>query len=163
MLIVSNTSPLSNLAVIGEISLLQQIYPRILIPPIVYTELMCLPEIQTPIVTLIATGWLEVQTPENLQLVQSLERTLDPGESAAIALASERNADRLLIDERLGRRTATQYGLKIRGILGILVKAKEEGLISAAKPLLDRLVNEAGFRVGQALYIRTLQESGEVN
>lgn len=96
-----------------------------------------------------------------LAFIQSLEQTLDPGESAAIALASERNADRLLIDERLGRRIATQYGLKIRGILGILVNAKEEGLIPAAKPLLDRLVNEAGFRVSQALYIRTLQESGE--
>ena len=161
MLIVSNTSPLSNLAVIGEISLLQQIYPKILISPIVHTELISLPEIQPTIATLVITGWLEIRTPKNLQLIQSLEQTLDPGEAAAIALASELNADRLLIDERLGRRTATQYELKIRGILGILVKAKEEGLIPATKPLLDRLVNEAGFRVSQALYIRTLQESGE--
>ena len=122
---------------------------------------MSLPEIQPTIATLVITGWLEIQTPKNLQLIQSLEQTLDPGEAAAISLASELNADRLLIDERLGRRIATQYGLKVRGILGILVNAKEEGLIPAAKPLLDRLVNEAGFRVSQALYIRTLQESGE--
>ena len=161
MLIVSNTSPLGNLAVIGEISLLQQIYPKMLIPSIVHIELMSLPEIQPTIATLVITGWLEIQTPKNLQLIQSLEQTLDPGEAAAISLASELNADRLLIDERLGRRIATQYGLKVRGILGILVNAKEEGLIPAAKPLLDRLVNEAGFRVSQALYIRTLQESGE--
>jgi len=51
--IVSNTSPLSNLAVIGEIQLLQQIYSKILIPPIVHTELMRLPEIQPAISTLI--------------------------------------------------------------------------------------------------------------
>jgi uncharacterized protein len=161
MLIVSNTSPLSNLAVIGEIILLQKIYPKILIPPIVHTELVRLPKNQPVIATLIKTGWLEIQTPNNIQLIQSLEQTLDPGESAAIALAIELNADRLLIDERLGRNVATQYGLNIRGILGILVNAKEQELIPAAKPILDRLIHEAGFRVSQSLYTRVLQESGE--
>jgi uncharacterized protein len=161
MLIVSNTSPLSNLAVIGEITLLQKIYPKILIPPIVYIELVRLPKNQLSITTLIETGWLEIQTPKNIQLIQSLEQNLDPGESAAIALAIELNADRLLIDERLGRNVATQYGLNIRGILGILVNAKEQGIIPAAKPILDRLIHEAGFRVSQALYTRILQESGE--
>lgn len=46
MQIVSNTSPLSNLAVIDEIRLLQQVYPKILIPSIVHTELICFPKIQ---------------------------------------------------------------------------------------------------------------------
>ena len=162
MRIVSNTSPLSNLAVIGEISLLQQIYPKILIPPIVHTELIRLPEIQPTISALINTGWLEVQVPQNLQLLQTLNQTLDPGEAAAISLAIELDADRLLIDERLGRSMALQYNLKIRGILGILVNAKNQGLIPSAKPLLDRLIHEAGFRVSPALYDRTLQESGEL-
>jgi uncharacterized protein len=159
--IVSNTSPLSNLAVIGEIQLLQQIYSKILIPPIVHTELMRLPEIQPAISTLINVGWLEIQLPNNLQLLQTLNQTLDPGEAAAISLSIELNADRLLIDERIGRTIAVQYGLKIRGLLGILVNAKNQGLIPAAKPLLDRLISEAGFRVSQTLYSRTLQESGE--
>jgi uncharacterized protein len=161
MLIVSNTSPLSNLAVIDEISLLQKIYPKILIPPIVHTELVRLRKNQPAIAMLIQTGWIEIQTPKNIQLIQSLEQTLDPGESAAISLAVELNADRLLIDERLGRNIAIQYGLKIRGILGILVNAKEQELIPAAKPILDRLIHEAGFRVSQALYTRVLHESGE--
>ncbi|NEQ66202.1 MAG: DUF3368 domain-containing protein [Symploca sp. SIO2D2] len=162
MLIVSNTSPLSNLAVIGEINLLQQIYPKILIPPIVHTELINFPEIQPTITTLINLGWLELQAPKNLQLVQTFAQTLDSGEAAAISLALEINADRLLIDERLGRKIALQYGLKIRGILGILVNAKNQGLIPAVKPLLDRLIGEAGFRVSQVLYVRTLQESNEI-
>lgn len=161
MLIVSNTSPLSNLTVIGELSLLQQIYPKILIPPIVHTELMRFPEIQSTISTLTNTGLVIIQMPQNPQLVQTLNQTLDPGEAAAIALAVELNADRLLIDENLGRSIAIQYGLKIRGILGILVNAKNQGLIPAVKPLLDRLISEAGFRVSQALYDRALQESGE--
>ncbi len=114
MLIVSNTSPLSNLAVIGKISLLQQIYAKILIPPTVHDELMCLPEIQPIITSSVTAGWLEIQTPSNDQLVQTLQRSLDAGESEAIALALELNADRLLIDERLGRTIAVHYGLSIR-------------------------------------------------
>ncbi|NJL49934.1 MAG: DUF3368 domain-containing protein [Leptolyngbyaceae cyanobacterium SM2_5_2] len=119
-------------------------------------------EIRPAIAALLTTGWLEVKAAQDLQLVWALEQTLDPGESAAIALATELKADRLLIDERLGRRVAMQRGLKVRGILGIIVNAKNQGLLPAAKPLLDRLINEAGFRVSQVLYERTLQESGEL-
>ncbi|NJL40881.1 MAG: DUF3368 domain-containing protein [Leptolyngbyaceae cyanobacterium SM1_4_3] len=161
MRVVSNTSPLSNLAVIGEISLLQKIYPTILIPPIVHTELVRFPEIRATISTLINTGWLEIQTPKNFQLIQTLGQVLDPGEASAISLAIELNADRLLIDERLSRSIALQHGLKIRGIVGILVNAKNQRLIPAAKPLLDRLIAEAGFRISQTLYDHTLQESEE--
>lgn len=162
MTIVSNTSPLSNLAVIGELDLLQQIYPRILVPPVVRSELMQFSQIRPAIAIVLATGWLEVQTAQDLQLIWELEQTLDPGEAAAIALATELKADRLLIDERLGRRIAMQRGLKVRGILGIIVNAKNEGLLPAAKPLLDRLIHEAGFRMSQALYEHILQEAGEL-
>jgi uncharacterized protein len=161
MLIVSNTSPLSNLAVIGELSLLQTIYPALLIPPMVQTELMRLPEIQPIIAASLKSGWLQVQSPNNLQLLQTLNQTLDPGETEAIALTLEINADRLLIDEQLGRSVALQSGIKIRGILGILVNAKSQGLIPAVKPILDRLIQQAGFRVSRTLYDRTLQETGE--
>lgn len=108
-----------------------------------------------------AIGWLEVQTPQNTQIVQTLNQLLDPGEASAIALAVDISADRLLIDERLGRSIDSQYNIKIRGILGILVNAKCRGLIHAIKLLLDRLTGEAGFRVSQTLYDRILQESGE--
>lgn len=161
MLIVSNTSPLSNLAIIGELSLLQSVYPKILIPSIVEAELMRLPEIQPIISNQIASGWLEVQVPTDLQLLQALSQSLDPGEAAAIALAIDLNADRLLIDEKLGRRIASEYGLKIRGIVGVLVNAKTEGLVPAVQPILDRLIEQAGFRISQSLYDRILQESGE--
>ena len=65
------------------------------------------------------------------------------------------------MDERLGRNVATSYGPKLRGLLGIIINAKQQGLISVLKPILDRLINQAGFRVSPALYDRTLQEVGE--
>jgi uncharacterized protein len=161
MLIVSNTSPISNLIIIGEIALLQQIYPTVIIPPAVHLELTRLPIFQPTMLSLVSTGWLKIQTPRNLQLLNILNQTLDPGETEAIALAIELSADRLLIDERLGRSIAASYGLKIRGLLGILINAKQQGLIPVLKPSLDRLINQAGFRVSQALYDRTLQEARE--
>lgn len=161
MIIVSNTSPISNLIIISEISLLQQIYPKILIPPAVHSELTRLPTLQPTMVSLLGAGWLEIQAPTNLQLLDTLNQTLDSGEAEAIALAVELSAGRLLIDERLGRKVSASYGLKLRGLLGILIHAKQRGLIPALKPILDRLINQAGFRVSQALYDRTLQEVGE--
>ncbi|WP_448573742.1 DUF3368 domain-containing protein [Trichothermofontia sp.] len=162
MLIVSNTSPLSNLALIGEFELLQRIYSRILISPIVYSELLCLLEIEQTILNTVNIGWLGIEQPTNLSLLQTLNQVLDLGEASAIAIAIDINADRLLIDERIGRSIALYYGLNIRGILGILIHAKNQKLIPNTKTLLDRLINQAGFRVSQALYTRTLQESGEL-
>lgn len=161
MLIVSNTSPISNLILIGEISLLQQIYPQVIIPRAVHLELTRLPILQPTMRSLVGSGWLEIQTPTDLQLLNILSQTLDPGETEAIALAVELSANRLLIDERLGRRVAVNDGLKLRGLLGILIHAKQRGMIPILKPILDRLINQAGFRVSQALYARTLQEVGE--
>lgn len=161
MIIVSNTSPISNLIVIGEISLLQRIYPKVLIPPAVHSELTRLPILRLTIFSLLDFGWLEIQAPTNLQLLDTLNQTLDPGETEAITLAVELSADRLLIDERLGRSMAASYGLKLRGLLGILINAKQQGLLPVLKPVLDRLINQAGFRVSQALYDRTLQEVEE--
>ncbi|NJK27593.1 MAG: DUF3368 domain-containing protein [Coleofasciculaceae cyanobacterium SM2_3_26] len=160
-IVISNTSPISNSIVIGEIALLQQIYPRVLIPPAVHSELTRLPILQPTVLSLLDAGWLEIQAPTNFQLLNTLNQTLDPGEAEAIALAVELSADRLLIDERLGRSVAASYGLNLRGLLGILINAKQQGSISVLKPVLDRLVNQAGFRVSQALYDRTLQEVGE--
>jgi predicted nucleic acid-binding protein len=161
MRVVSNTSPLSNLAAIDKIDLLQQIYPQILIPPTVHTELIRFPKIQPEIDTCLKSGFLDIRQPTNTKLIQTLNQPLDLGEAEAIALAVEIKADRLLIDESLGRGIAEAYTLKIRGILGILVNAKEQGLLTAVKPLLDDLIETAGFRVSNGLYERILQAAGE--
>jgi uncharacterized protein len=157
MIVVSNTSPLSNLAIIGQLSLLQQIYSKVIIPPAVYRELTNVNSIGAEITTLLTTGWIETQSVSERALVETLQSELDEGEAEAIALAIELKADRLLIDERLGRSVATRYKLKITGLLGILTAAKVSRLIPSVKPVLDNLIEQAGFRVSRELYARTLQ------
>ena len=83
--------------------------------------------------------------------MRQLRSTLDAGESEAIVLALEREADILLMDEALGRRVADARGVALSGTLGVLLLAKEEGLIDDLTAVLDRLIS-TGFRIGDALY-----------
>ncbi|MBE9078994.1 DUF3368 domain-containing protein [Romeria aff. gracilis LEGE 07310] len=161
-LVVSNTSPLSNLGVIGKLPLLRQIYPKLIVPSAVYKELAKFPTIQGELSALVQCGWLKVLPVKNQAMLKILSNRLDPGEAAAISLAIEIKAHRLLIDERLGRQTAIEYGLKIRGILGILANAKALGMISALRPILDELIEQAGFWVSPVLYQRILKDAGEI-
>jgi uncharacterized protein len=94
-------------------------------------------------------------------LVAELRTRVNIGEAEAIALAVEVGASRLLIDERLGRQTAKDLGLKITGILGILLLAKRQNLIEAVKPIMDDLISQANFRISSQLYVDVLNEAGE--
>ncbi len=110
MTIVSNTSPISNLAKVGHIDLLQKLYETILIPTAVYDELLDERAGETVIKAVQSATWLEVQLVQNQRLVGDLRNILNLGEAEAIALAIEVNATRLLIDERLGRQAAAVRG-----------------------------------------------------
>jgi len=93
--------------------------------------------------------------------VQELRQTLDPGEAEAIVLAIERRADLLLVNERLGRRTAVAAGLKVSGLPGVVAAAKRAGPIGLGKPVLDELVQIARFWIGADLYAEVLAEFRE--
>jgi uncharacterized protein len=79
----------------------------------------------------------------------------------AIACASELNAELLLVDEERGRAIARRLDLRVIGLLGVLIETKHRGLIDAVNPILDALINRAGFWVTRALYVRVLQGAGE--
>jgi hypothetical protein len=161
VIVVSNTSPISNLAMVGQLTILQEIYSKVIIPTAVYNELtdegagdVVATAVQTSI-------WIETQPVANLTLVTSLQSKVNEGEAEAIALAIELKADELLIDERLGRREATRLGVPITGVLGVLLIAKQRGLIAAVKPVMDELIAQAVFRVSSQLYADILQAAGE--
>lgn len=65
------------------------------------------------------------------------------------------------MDERRGRIVATRYGLQVTGLLGVLVQAKQNSLIQSVKPLVDQLIEQADFRVGDQLYTTILKIAGE--
>lgn len=163
MIIISDTSPLSNLALVDCLFLLKEIYKTVVIPQAVADELSNAEGEDQRITAVLSLDWVEVRPSTNLQLIAELRNDylLDRGEAEAIALALEINADELLIDERLGRREATRRGLSITGVLGILLVAKHRGLIPLVRPVMDALIAEAGFRVSQDLYVNILKTAGE--
>ena len=161
VIVVSNTSPISNLAMVGQLTILQEIYTRIIIPTAVYNELTDEGAGDVVATAVQSSTWIETQPVANLTLVTSLQSKVNEGEAEAIALAIELDADELLIDERLGRREATRLGVPITGVLGVLLIAKQRGLITAVKPVLDELIAQAVFRVSSQLYSDILQAAGE--
>jgi uncharacterized protein len=147
MIVVCNTSPITNLAVIANLDLLRSIYDEIIIPQAVYDELTNLPylvlggvEVQTP-------DWISVRPVLEQSKVNEFQQDVDFGEAEAIALSLELSADRLLIDDAAGRAIALREGLQITGVMGILLIAKKRELIDSVRSLLDNLINQAGFWV----------------
>lgn len=157
MIIVSDTSPINNLAAINHLHLLHQLYGTVFIPEAVYRELTD-PDFPVAGSTEVQTfDWIQTRSVSDRILVEALSNELDTGEAEAIALAVEMQADQVLIDERRGRLVASRLNLRYTGILGILVEAQNKGLIAEVKPLLDALINEAGFWVSEPLYNSVLQ------
>lgn len=161
MIVVSDASPLISLAVTGHLELLKDLYQKVLIPDAVYHEITG-SDAELPGVAAVQTlEWISVQPVENEMVVRALQGEMDDGEAAAIALAVERQADVVLIDERRARAVATRLGLNVVGVLGVLVEAKHKALIPQLKPILDDLITRAGFWVSAQLYERVLQAVGE--
>ena len=105
--------------------------------------------------------WVKVIEVRDEIAVKRLSSILDLGESEAIIIAKELNANLLIIDERKGRKIAEQEGLEIIGLVGVLIRAKVEGHITNLKPVLDELIDEIGFRVSRRLYDMVLNQVGE--
>lgn len=92
----------------------------------------------------------------NEPLAQLLKQTLDEGESEAIALAVELKAEWTLIDEREGRKVAKSLGLKITGVLGVLLRANQTGELELLQPTINDLITKAGFRIAPELLAQIL-------
>ena len=96
-----------------------------------------------------------------MNLVSLLTAELHRGEAEAIALALELRADRLLIDEREGRATSRLFGLRVTGVLGVLLRGKQMGRINLVKPEIEALRGEAGFFIAPVLEREILAQAGE--
>jgi hypothetical protein len=157
--VVSNTTPIIALSVISRLSLLRELYAEVLIPPAVYGEIMAGGSRRAGAAELRHAGWirtLPLQDPRHADLLVDLDR----GEAEAIALAMELDADLLLIDERLARRYAVRAGLAITGSLGVLLKAKERGLVSELRPLIQELRHNK-IRLSEDVVQQALRLAGE--
>ena len=153
-------SPLLNIGLISRLDLLPALCQRVLAPPAVFRELTHsgdMPRVLDP-----ASSWLTIAPANDESMIGRLREKLDMGEAEAIALALEKGADLLLMDERRGRHIAASLGLSVTGLLGVLAEAKRAGLVERVQPVLDDLIHRAGFWIGTELCPRALAEASEI-
>ncbi len=163
MRVVSNTSPLLNLAIIGELERVREQLEHVLIPLAVREEF----RLETdrpgvaPLRQALAEGWVHVEEISNRPFVEVLRRELDAGEAEALVLAVEQRASRVLLDEQEARRVSRTLGLPVTGALGILLAAYRAGRLPSLRVAMQRLREEAGFWIAPSLEADLLAQSGE--
>lgn len=161
MKVVSNTTPLIGLASIQQFELLKKLFGEIYIPKAVYNEAVVKGYKKSGLKKEISGArWIKTIPVKDKLAVKVLLDELDEGEAETIILAGELEADWVLMDERKGRRKLTELGIQKIGTVGILLKAKEVGLLQKIKPYLYKL-RENGFSISQYVIDIMLEKAGE--
>jgi uncharacterized protein len=145
--VVSDSTCLIGLERVGELEILPALFDSVMIPPEVEREFGG------------KFDWLKVENLTNNLLVAALQMVVDAGEAEALALASEKNC-LLISDDKQARTAAKRLGVNVIGTVGILIRAKQNGIISEIKPTLDAL-DANYFRINRDLREEALKIAGE--
>jgi uncharacterized protein len=156
--VVSNTTPILSLLKVNKLHILKDLYHELYIPQEVYLEIEAGNDKEF-YVDLTKIEWIKILKIQNEKsLLFFLD--LDKGEAEAIVLANEIDANLIILDETLGRFHANHIGLKVTGTIGILLKAKEKGIIDKIEPILIELTKK-GIWLGKKLINQTLIKADE--
>lgn len=159
MKIVADSGPIISFARAGRLDLLKQVTNELTIPDAVFEEIVA-SGADRPGTKEVDQGlWIKRATVQDRSLLEKMPGKLSRGESEAILLAKELGAY-LLVDELEARKEASRLGISYFGSLRIIKEARDRGLISKAKPILDELIASSTY-LDENLYQRFLQEMGE--
>lgn len=148
-IVIADTTCFIILDKIDQLNLLRQLFHHITTTPAVVKEL------GKPL-----PGWVIIKPVTDITVQAILELEVDEGEASAIALALETTNSLLILDDLKGRKLATKLNLSYTGTFGLFLKAKEEGIIGAVKPLLD-LIQSTNFRFSQNIIQEILRQANE--
>lgn len=161
MIVIADAGPLIHLSLLGRIDLLPAIYGRILIPDLVYKEVVQAGEGMAGASEVRDASWIDLVSHEpEADLFRLLRSQLDPGEAAALWLGTERQADWILSDDRQARLAAERLGFQVKGTLGVLAEAKRRSLIPELALLLRQLQDQ-GVWISEKLIQSVLLEISE--
>jgi len=154
--IVSNASPLIVLLKINKLSILKDIFEKIVISEAVYKEITAKEHDKLIFDKL---EWIEARSVRNIEMTALLEKLIDKGEAEAIILARELNAT-LLIDDAKARKYAKLLNIEVIGTLGLLKIAKRRGLVRSVKKVINSMLAE-GYYIEDKLVRKILKDIGE--
>ncbi len=159
--IISNATPLIAFARIGQLPLMKTVVGQLVIPEAVAEEIANYTGTITGQINLLQESWIRVERLLSDERMRLLLPTLDRAEAEVIALALEKQARLVLMDELTGRKVAESLQLKVTGSVGLLIQAKQLGEIKTVKPLLGAM-HEAGIYFSQRFIdavLRYVEES----
>ncbi len=154
-----NASPLIYLTQVGLLDVLDEPGVPVVVPDRVLAEIGAPGATDPAVIAVGAATWIQVVPTPTIPDEVS-DWGLDPGESAVLALALEQPGSQAILDDLDARRCATSLGLSTQGTLGLMLVAKQLGLIAEVRPVIDRL-RQAGFYMSQNLAERVLRAAGE--
>jgi predicted nucleic acid-binding protein len=161
MIIVSDTTPLIGLASINRLGLLHELFDEVYIPQAVFDETVTYGREESKAKKEVSNAkWIHIVEVKDRLAVNVLLDEMDLGEVETIVLASEMNADWVLMDEKKGRRKLAQLNIPKIGTLGILLKAKQLGLVSTLKPEIEDL-QKTGFSISPLVVREIVKMAGE--
>jgi predicted nucleic acid-binding protein len=105
-------------------------------------------------------AWVSIKAATNHLYSELLEIEIDKGEASAIALALENDDSLLILDDQKARKLAEKLSLNYTGTLGILLKARELGMLPSIKPLLQK-IQQTNFRFSEKVLSDILREANE--
>jgi len=147
--IISDTSCFIILTNIGELELLQKVYGQIVTTPEIVAEFgESLPE------------WVEIAEVKDKYRQRILELQIDKGESSAIALALETPDSVVILDDYKARKIAERLGITFTGTIGVIIKAKLNGIIPSVKPIIEK-IKQTDSRLSDELELLALKEADE--
>lgn len=159
-IVISNSTPIIHLAKIGQLDLLKKYFGSIIVPQMVWKECSSPGAGRPEIESILSADWIKV-VKINDRIVTLLRHDIDHGEAEAIALALERKASLILLDDSDAREKARLYHLPVTGTVGLLLRAYRDGLIASFSVMLDEL-ESSGFRLNAKLKEKLLKEVGKI-
>lgn len=157
MLVVADSSALVALAVCDALPLLDRLFREVVVPPTVFQECT----VSGKPAAQVLNEYLRDKVAEvDLAAYAIAAVELGRGELEAMALCKRLEADRLLVDDRRARGIARVNGITVIGSVGVLLAAKDQGLVLAIRPLLET-IRSAGIRLGEPVIKEALRLAGE--
>ena len=150
MIVIADSTPLIALSRVDRLGLLKEVFDEVTVPDAVWRELTERGDWRAGASEITAASWLIRRSVTRVDLVQALTLTLGQGEAEAIVLAQEVHADVLLMDEKRGRAAAEHLGLRVTGLIGVLIEAKRRGLVEDAAALAE-LIRTRGVWIADSL------------
>jgi len=148
-IVIADTSCFILLTKIEETELLRRVYSSVYTTPEIAAEFRN----ELP-------GWIKIQEVKNKSMQSSLQAELDPGEASAIALTFELPDAIVVLDDWGARKVAARLKIAFTGTFGIIVKAKQQGIIPSVQPLLEK-IKQTNFRISEQVLQQVLREAGE--